>query len=113
MKHSLLLYTLCCISSKIWKKNKPMLDSPNPNSKMSTYFNLKISWQKLGRGSERLKTTRSFFFFFFKEFYLFLEKGRRKKGRETSMCERKKCPLVASCMPPTGDLFCNPRMCPQ
>ena len=44
--------------------------------------------------------------YLFKDIYFFLErgKGRRKRGRETSC-------VVASCMPPTGDLACNPGMC--
>ena len=48
------------------------------------------------------------FQFFKKDFiYLFLEgKGRRKRGRETSI-------VVASCMPTTGDLPYNPDMCPD
>ena len=45
--------------------------------------------------------------------YLFLENREgRKKERETSMCERKKCPSVASGMPPVGDLTHNAGMCP-
>ena len=46
---------------------------------------------------------------FLKDFiYLFLEggKGEIKRGRETSMC-------VASHTPLTGDLACNPGMCPD
>ena len=39
--------------------------------------------------------------------YLFLEREEgRKRGRETSMC-------VAACAPPTGDLACNPGLCPD
>ena len=48
----------------------------------------------------------------FKDFIylLFLERGEwKEKGRETSVCER----LVASYMPPTGDLAHNTGMCPD
>ena len=44
---------------------------------------------------------------FLKKIYLFLERGEgRKKERETSVC---------GCLsaPPTGDLACNPGMCPD
>ena len=44
-----------------------------------------------------------FFFFFFRILFIFREgKGRRKRGRETSMC---------GCLS-HGDLACNPGMCP-
>ena len=44
---------------------------------------------------------------FFKDFiYLFLERG---EGRER---EKHQC-VVASPVPPTGDLACNPGMCPD
>ena len=43
---------------------------------------------------------------FVKDFiYLFLE-GKGKRG------EKHQC-VVASLMPPTGDLACNPGMCPD
>ena len=46
---------------------------------------------------------------FFKDFvYLFLETGREGK-REG---KKHQC-VVASCVPPTGDLACNPGMCPD
>ena len=47
-------------------------------------------------------------FIFFKDFiYLLLERVEgRKRGRETSS-------VVASHMPPTGDLACNPGICPD
>ena len=45
-------------------------------------------------------------FNFFKDFIYFLrEKGGRKRGRETSAC--------GFAHPPTGDLACNPGMCPD
>ena len=52
-----------------------------------------------------------FLFLFFKDFiYLFLENGEgREKVRERNINSW----LVASCMPPTGDLVCNPGMCPD
>ena len=44
----------------------------------------------------------------FKDFiYLFLEKGREREREE----EKQQC-VVASRMPPTGDLVCNPGMRP-
>ena len=47
-------------------------------------------------------------FFFFKDFiYLFLERGR--EGEREG--EKHHC-VVASHAPPTGDLACNPGMCP-
>ena len=49
---------------------------------------------------------------FFK-IYLFLERGEgRKRVRETSVCERYSHRLPLMC-PPTGDLACNPDMCPD
>ena len=46
-------------------------------------------------------------FFFFKDFiYLFLEEGREKE-RERNIN------VWLSLMPPTGDLACNPSMCPD
>ena len=45
---------------------------------------------------------------FFKDFiYLFFRGRRREEEREG-----EKYQLVASCMPPTRDLACNPGMCP-
>ena len=48
----------------------------------------------------------TFLFLFFKGFIYFLEKRGRKRGKETSS-------VVASHAPPTGDLACNPGMCPR
>ena len=47
--------------------------------------------------------------------YLFLERGEgREKERERNFSvQEKQCPLVASHMPPTGDLAHNPGMCPD
>ena len=46
--------------------------------------------------------------FFFKDvIYLFSERGGRKEK------EGKKHQWVASCVPPTGDMACNPGMCPD
>ena len=43
-------------------------------------------------------------------FYLFIF---RERGREEEReGEEHQC-VVASCMPPTGDLICNPHMCPD
>ena len=45
---------------------------------------------------------------FFSRFYLFLEKGEgREKDGEKHQC------VVASRVIPTGDLACNPGMCPD
>ena len=41
---------------------------------------------------------------FFFRFYLFISRERGRKG-EIHWC------VVASCMPPTGDLACNPDLC--
>ena len=54
-------------------------------------------------------TTLIYILFFLKIlFILFLERGREgeKEG------EKHQC-VVASCMLPTGDLACNPGMCPR
>ena len=40
----------------------------------------------------------------FLRFYLFIFRGRKR--------EKHQC-MVASCMPPTGDLACSPDMCPD
>ena len=48
-----------------------------------------------------------FCFFFFKEFILFLERG---KGEERE--GEKHQYVVGSQAPPTGDIVCNPGMCP-
>ena len=46
--------------------------------------------------------------------YLFLEKGeRREKEKERNINVQEIYPLVASPMPPTGDLVHNPGMCPD
>ena len=43
--------------------------------------------------------------------FIFREgKGRKKRGREKG--EKHQC-VVASCTPPTGDLTCNPGLCPD
>ena len=52
----------------------------------------------------------SFVFFLFLNFiYLFLERG---EGREKDREENHQC-VVASHVPPTGDLACYPGMCPH
>ena len=48
--------------------------------------------------------------FFFKRFYLFIF---RENGREEEREGEKYQCVVASGMPPTGDLACNPGMCPD
>ena len=49
-------------------------------------------------------------YIFLKDFiYLFLERGGREGEREG---EKHQC-VVASHVPPTGDLACNPGMCPD
>ena len=48
--------------------------------------------------------------YFLKDFiYLFLDRGVRERKREG---EKHQC-VVASCAPPTGDLACNPGVCPD
>ena len=52
-----------------------------------------------------------FFTFFLKNiFYLFIF---RERGREGEREEEKHQWVVASLMPPMGDLACNPAMCPD
>ena len=48
------------------------------------------------------------FFFFFKTLFIFRERGREGEREE----EKHQC-VVASYMPPTGDLVNNPGMCPD
>ena len=48
------------------------------------------------------------FFSFLKDLFIFRE--RRKEGEREG--EKHQC-VVASCMPPTRDLVCNPGMCPD
>ena len=55
-------------------------------------------------------------FCFFKEdfIYSFLERRQgREKERERNIDGWEKHPLVASHMPPTRDMACNPGMCPD
>ena len=54
------------------------------------------------------------YFFFFEDFiYLFVERQEgREKERERNIDVGEKIRLVASCMPPTGDLARNPGLCP-
>ena len=56
-----------------------------------------------------LSKNNKIFYLFFKDFmFLFLERAEGKeKEREKHQC------VVASCLPPTGDLACNPGMCPD
>ena len=56
------------------------------------------------------------FFCFFEDFFLdlFLEGGERKeKERERNIDVQEKHQLAASCTPSTGDLACNPGICPD
>ena len=46
----------------------------------------------------------------FKRFYLFICRERGREGEREG--EKHQC-LVASCMPPTGDLAHNPGICPD
>ena len=48
---------------------------------------------------------------FLKQIYLFLE--AREEEMEANINVWEKHQLVASCMPPTGDLAHNPGMCPD
>ena len=47
-------------------------------------------------------------FFFLKSLFIFRERGKEGEREE----EIHQC-VVASCMPPAGDLACNPGMCPD
>ena len=47
---------------------------------------------------------------FLKRFYLFIFRERGKEGEREG---EKKQYVVASHVPPTGDLACNPGMCPN
>ena len=51
-----------------------------------------------------------FFKQFFKRFYLFIFRERQKEGEKEG--EKHQC-VIASCTPPTGDLACNPGVCPD
>ena len=48
------------------------------------------------------------FIYFLKILFIFRERGREGKGKE----EKHQC-VGASPMPPTGDLDCNPGICPD
>ena len=51
----------------------------------------------------------------FLRFYLFIFREREMEGEresELSLAEKQQC-VVASHTPPTGDLTCNPDMCPD
>ena len=52
----------------------------------------------------------NFFILFFKRFYLFIFRERGREGEREG--EKVQC-VVASHMPPTGDLDCNIGMCPD
>ena len=51
-----------------------------------------------------------FFKFFSKDFYLFIFRDRGMEGERKG--EKHQC-VVASRTPATGDLACNPGMCPD
>ena len=51
-----------------------------------------------------------FFFFFFFKFNLLIFRERGREGEREG--EKHQC-VVASCMSSTGDLACNPGMCPE
>ena len=55
------------------------------------------------------------FIYLFFRFYLFIfrERGGREKERERNIEVWEKHQLAVSCGPPTGDLACNPGMCPD
>ena len=52
----------------------------------------------------------NFSFLFFLRLYLFIFRERVREGEREG--EKHQC-VVASCMPSTGDLACNPGMCPD
>ena len=50
----------------------------------------------------------TYFYFFLKRFFnLFFREGKGERKGEKHQC------VVASCIPPTGDLAHNPHMCPD
>ena len=49
-------------------------------------------------------------YFLKKRFHLFIFRERERKGERDG--EKHPC-VVASCAPPTGDLACNPGICPD
>ena len=51
-----------------------------------------------------------FYKMFFKDFYLFIFRERGREGEREGL--KHQC-VVASPMAPTGDLACNPGMCPN
>ena len=59
-------------------------------------------------GQEKLWDRRKVFLFFKDFIYLFAERGEGKKKEG----EKHQC-VVASSVPPTGDLAHNPGMCPD
>ena len=60
----------------------------------------------------QVQTHSSWFFsiIFLKRFYLFIFRERGREGEREG--EKHQC-VVLSHMPPTGDLACNPGMCPN
>ena len=57
-----------------------------------------------------LSGTKLYLDYIFKIFYLFIFRGRGREGEREG--EKHQC-VVVSHMPPTGDLACNPHMCPD
>ena len=53
---------------------------------------------------------RSYSINLLKKIYLFIFRERRREGEREG---EKPQSVVASCAPPTGDLACNPGMCPD
>ena len=51
-----------------------------------------------------------FIFLIFKKDFIYLFFGEGKGGRKRA--KKHQC-VVVSCAPPTGDLACNPGMCPD
>ena len=73
----------------------------------STVGNYPTKWCGLTQFSESQSSSSSSFFFF-KIYFIFRERGReRERERE------KHQGVVASQVPSTGDLACNPGMCPD
>ena len=70
---------------------------------MSVLLGNPLFGSSIGGGQDNLWETSLFL-----KIYLFLERGEgREKERERHQC------VVASCVPPTRDLACNPGMCPD
>ena len=67
-------------------------------------------WKRTWQAGSHLATKFYCFFFFFLRFHLFIF---RESGKEREREGEKHQCVVVSHTPPTGDLACNPGMCPD